>query len=417
MSQNRWAPGDYGLAMEAAVLQHALPKCVRRRGDKLWFNGFHRAGDDPNCVLDVARGNWSDLKTGEHGIARDFAGVFLGMSVREMMDRWGPVYQAGPRAARPVADPRPVATCRWNVEDLWDALVGAMPDPRDDPASRWLTAVRGFPPQVSDLIPSGFASVCRGQISVFPEGLRSWIAKRIRVSKALIAAPLRDAATGAVANIQFRGLAPSQDPDDNGRRWLPDGFLSDPATGTPYGYGDAYRARTAEVVVVVEGMADCMAVEAMLAPHPECCAIGVASSSTFIHWQRWLKRKTRGSVVVACQLDRPDRQGRRVGIERAAELVDALDAAGVPADFFDWSRFLRLLDMPTRDPPIKDVADAVKIKGWEPAKDAFVAVLGASIGRHGRSGRREAQGEGTTGSQGGRAPREGDPEGHGPPPA
>jgi hypothetical protein len=403
MPRTKWQPEDFGRAMEAAVLQHARPKCLKRKGDRVWFNGFHRGGDDPNCVVDVRSGNWSDLKTGEHGIARDFAAVFFGCGVAEFMERWGPNPMSGPRAARSEGPRAPVARCRWDVPALWDRLVGAMPEQRTDPATRWLTAIRGFPPQASDLIPSGFVTIGRGQVALFPDELQGWIRRLVAKVGILIAAPLRDAATGEVENIQFRAIAPPPDLDDNGRRWLPDASLSDPEDGTPRGYGDVYRALRADVVVVVEGMADTFCGESWMLEHGEVAVVGVASSSTFVHWQRFLARKPRGRVVVACQLDKPDRNGMRVGIERAAEMVTALDKKGVRCAFFDWSRFLWAMSLPTKNPPIKDLGDAQKLVGWGPAKAAFVAAVGASLGRERGSGSGAGEGGGAARSEGGGA--------------
>jgi hypothetical protein len=410
MPRTRWAPEDYGRAIEAAVLSHASPKCVKRKGDRVWFNGFWRGGDDPNCVAHCRDGNWSDMKTGEHGIARDFAALAFGISVTEFMERFGP--GQGPRAIRDERPRAPVARCPWDVDALWDRILGAMPDPRSDPATRWLTAVRGFPPQADAVVASGHASVSRGQVGLFPGKLRRWIARRVEITSHMIAAPIRHAGTGRVENIQFRTLVQPTDPDDNGRRFLPDAFLSDPADGTPYGYGDPYRALRADVVVLVEGMADTFAAEGFLRDHPECAAVGAISASTFGHWARYLRKKTRGQVVVACQLDKPDAKGMRVGIERAAELVDTLRAVGVPCSFFDWSRFLWAAGDARAD--VKDLGDAVQRFGWDSAKAAFVATLGGQLGPDGRSRGRGAEGGGAAAGEGGRARGAREADGQGP---
>lgn len=349
MHQNvQWEREDFAYALERAVLTHASPRAVKRKGARIFFNGWWREGDSSNVVVNTYNASFFDFKTAEHGGPKLFAEIVFGMSLPQFMERFGPTGTQREEWVRPPPPPPP----RGDVHELWQRLLA---QPRDG-ARRWLIERRGI--SVIDRVPKAYCEVDLQATHLFPEDLVKWAARRVRESGPMIALPLYDV-HGEVRNIHMRPLG-IEKPGGGQRTFLPRSALTHGET--PVCYGPLSKdALACDHLVIVEGALDELAARLAL-PH-DTTVVGAPSSSTLHNWGAYLRAKTRGVITVVPHLDQSKiLNGKEVGYAgqvASAKLVAKLTDMGIPARLFDWDTFHRLLDV---DPAkVTDVADACKL--------------------------------------------------------
>lgn len=362
MSRQQHAPHDFGRALQSAVVNNANPRLIRKKGAKIYANGWWRDGGHPNVVFNIEEGNWCDLKTGEHGGVKEFARTVFGMTLPVFMDRFG------------CCDSRPINTetpkpQRTDMADLWEQLScanAALP-------SRWLATARGFPVNCASLIDSGFACVNRQSISVWPADLQRWVRARIFENGTHIAIPLRDAITGMVVNIHLRPLK-----DVDGKRFVPGCSLFCHETKSPRAYGFAGAAQRAELLIITEGAVDAMTAEGFCRHLPSVVVVGCPSATMMPRWSDFLcqpgRPRPRRTIIVP-HLDPPSGDPRfpgRAGQRAAAKLLAHLQLASIPGEMFEWDIFRMFTSTAAND-----VNEATCAAGWQRSKTAFLTAIGA----------------------------------------
>jgi hypothetical protein len=344
--QHDWSRDDFGAAMERAVVQHGSPRCVKRRGHRIYTNGWWREGAHPNVVVNVSNASWFDFRTSETGGVSKFAQVAFGLRLPAFMERFG-----GVLAMEPAPPPPAPLPPREDIAAAWEKL-----EQHEAPAViTWLKSHRGVEPGATV---SGFAELNVETVACFDDDLRTFAS---RIQKPAIILPMRDAG-GAVRNMHIRPIG------YGGRRFLPAPLSSERG---PLAYGLVWDALDAETLVVVEGALDTLAAEAMLASEPDVSVLGVPSCSSFHQWATFLSRKQRGTIIVVPHLDPPPHPGQKA----AAAMVAHLSACDIPARFFGWQSFHNFLGSSAA----KDVADACRSVGFAAARSAFVRTIHGGI--------------------------------------
>jgi hypothetical protein len=187
--------------------------------------------------------------------------------------------------------------------------------------------------------------------------------------------------TGKVAALQGRVFSVS-DPDFK-RRTI--GKLRDPDR-TPRVFGDAAALASARVVVIVEGMADTWAGEALTAGVDGVVVIGADSADAIPDVAERVKS---ARVVIVRHLDRPDvveadKQG--VGQKKAREALEALGRRGSAFLWPDFRRAMLALGVDTRPtPPGFDLAAALELT--HKAGVDFAAIQRAFLSAIGEAGK------------------------------
>ena len=249
-----------------------------------------------------------------------------GVTMPEAPSRPSPLRTPVILAPKPTA-PEPESLAPSVYRAAWDALKASQA--ADIAAARWLDG-RGIPARLTR---SGFATLDRPTVSALAAGPAArWLAYNVGGA---IVAPIRSMQTGEVAALQSRVFVVS-DPDHK-RRTI--GKLRDP-DGTPRVFGDATALASARVVVIVEGMADTWAGEALTAGVDGVVVIGADSAGAI---PAVAERVKSARVVIVRHLDRPDaveadKQG--VGQTKAREALEALGRRG---SAFPWTAFRRAL--------------------------------------------------------------------------
>ena len=370
----RWTSADMGEAMLDAVRQRANKVSKRNKKGDVDCNAWWRGGDDLSVRIFVSTGSAHDLVEGKTYNAKDFARIALGMTLPEMMDSYrlsspSPIMAAHgiePDAERPA--PGVVATA-------WAALEARQVD--DNTARRWMQG-RGIPPA---LVRSGFAILDAAAVVDLAEAAAALWLRRYAV--AAVVAPLRSARTGKVSSLQARAFQPTDDDVKNKRTRMAVGRLSDDDE-TPRTFGHPELARTGRMVLLVEGMADTWAAEALTAGVDGVVVVGAVGAGVIPKVAGWLASGKARRVVVVRHLDRIDGDG--VGQSNADAAVRALDPR---ASHFRWPDFLRALRALGADaaPHIKDgfdLADACRIAShldFDDVAGAFLTVIRDGIGR------------------------------------
>lgn len=373
------------------------PVCHGGQGREVTFSAPSRGGWRCHRASCNAKGDALELVRQVLGL--DFAAAVLWLAEREGLD--ASAWQTGPqatggaasahKAARaplpplpPPPPPSPAAWAEGAAAATWERLEGR----QVDGAARYLEG-RGIPPA---LVRSGFAFLDAGAVELVLAGLspawldeapdpaRPGVARRQTVPRwlrrhqgAALVVPLRSAATGRVEALHVRAFKP-RGPSDK-RRAL--GKLKDD-DGTPRGYGLAGDAQGAAVLVLVEGMADTLAAEAMVRDVPGAVVVGADSAGALETWAAWLaQHRPAGRVVVVCQVD-----ARNAGQKAARAAREALQRGRVPCPAFDWlelvrgirSRGVGLDELARREG--FDLADVLAFAPFAAARDAFRQVLG-----------------------------------------
>lgn len=335
----------------------------------------HRCGEkgDVFALVGLAQGFRLPLR------GRDFVDVLAwlaphaGVTMPEAPSRPSPLRAPIVVAPKPAA-PEPERPTPAAVAAAWGALSARQTV--DSAAARWLDG-RGIP---AHLTRSGFATLDRPTASALADApAAGWLAHNVGGA---IVAPLRSMRTGEVAALQGRVFVVS-DPDFK-RRTI--GKLRDPDDVTPRVFGGVAALASARVVVIVEGLADTWAGEALTAGVDGVVVIGADSAGAI---PAVAERVTASRVVVVRHLDRPDvvegdKQG--VGQKKAREALEALGRRGSAFPWPDFRRALLALGVETRPtPPGFDLAAALELARGAAAD--FAAVQRAFLSAIGEAGK------------------------------
>lgn len=352
--------GKGGALIPDAVLReiHARADCsalaatLGLRGGKgrRWFCPGCQSSGGKTPDLSTPRkrpDGWRCFKCGESGDAlalvalaqgrtlpRDFVEVarwladHLGIEIAEQEGAPRPAPRpAPPPAAPPPEDPEVPAP--EEVGAAWDALYARQSV--DGAAARWLDG-RGIP---SRLVGSGFAVLdTRAVLDLATAPASNWL--RRHIDGALVV-PLRSARTGAVLALQARAFDPAV-PGDKRR---PVGKKAD-KDGAPRAYGRPDHIVGASLVVLVEGMVDTLAAEALTAYAPGVVVVGAIDIGVMPRLAGWMvDLQVRAPVVVAYHLDNK-RPGKEQGDGQAAA-VGVVRQLGTRARLFPWPTYRRRL--------------------------------------------------------------------------
>ena len=302
------------------------------------------------------------MKLPLHG--RDFVDVLAwlaphaGVDIPEAPSRPSPLRTVIVPPAPKVPEPESLAPSVYRA--AWEAL-----DARqtvDSAAARWLDG-RGIPARLTR---SGFAALDRATASALAAGpAAGWLAHN---AGSAIVAPLRSMQTGEVAALQGRVFVVT----DPAFKRCTFGKLRDP-DGVPRVFGDVSALASARVVVIVEGLADTWAGEALTSGVDGVVVIGADSAGAI---PAVAERVKSARVVIVRHLDRPDavdndKQG--AGQKKAREALEALGRRG---SAFPWPAFRRALsglNVETRPtPPGFDLAAALELAQGAAADFAHV---------------------------------------------
>jgi len=378
----KWTSADLGDAMLAAARTHATKRRERSDGT-VDVNAWWRKGDDLHVRIWPGTGAARDLVEQRTYNARDFARVALGMTLPEMMERYGRT-SSTPRPAPPA--PTPPESQRPSPEAVgaaWDALCSRRT--LESPAARWLDG-RGIPASHAW---SGFATLDASAVrDLAASSASAWLGRYV---DAAIVAPIRSARTGAVVALQARALDPAS-PDDK-RRTI--GRLSD-EDGTPRAYGRPDRIGSAALVLLVEGLVDTLAGSVLANYGDGVVVVGAVDAGGMPKVAAWLAAQSTAPVVVVRHLDGVETDG--AGQAAADEAVRLL---GKRARHFAWGRvddepgFLaRLLSLGAdARPRLKkgfDLGDALALAADEDVRTStvatsFLAAIGAALSSPGGS--------------------------------
>ena len=201
-------------------------------------------------------------------------------------------------------------------------------------ALAWL-AERGIPADVirSDvaLLDDKFAHELSQLTTLWP-----WLRKHIG---AAIVAPLRSAATSKVGALHVRAFNPS----DGGDKRRTCGQKSD-EDGTPRGYGLIGDVCNAQAIVLVEGMADTFAAEALLYSRRDVVIVGVDSITAFPTWAQWINAHNPSARVVIVRHNDGAVANKAEREKKLRHAVDACHAIGARASLFRWGAFAKAME-------------------------------------------------------------------------
>lgn len=327
-------PADIGAAMVAAAHAAGVRVFERRDGSvecAAWFRG----GDGARKLrIWQSKGAAHDIVTGTTYNGHTFARAIGLSSLDELMRRHGRTTsapttktQARSQTERAAAVKRePQIPSEDTVSLAWkNALESAGFD--ESPAGRWL-AQRGIP---AHLTRSGFVTLDAGMADELQAApARGFLLQHVDTS---LVAPIRSASTGAVCALQVRAF----DKKANPKRVFV-GRMSD-EDGTPRAYGRPDLAPSASVVVLVEGMADTFAAEAMTAGVDGLQVVGADSAGALSKIATWLQGHSKARVVIVRHVDKKE-QGEGVGQAAADEASKIL---GVRAVHLGWAPFAKAL--------------------------------------------------------------------------
>jgi len=264
-----------------------------------------------------------------------------------------------PRPLVHAPPPEQIAMPDAVVAAAWSALELRQGD--ESPAAQWLQT-RGIPPA---LVRSGFGTLDAVAVADLADAPAApWLRRHV---DSAIVAPFRSARTGGVFALQCRALSPRG--DDEKRRTV--GTLSDD-DGTPRAYGRPDLARTAAVIVLVEGMADTFAAEA-ITTGLDVVVVGANNANALCDVAEWLAGHPCRVVVV------PHLDGKKLSPDGKGQEQARSAAALVGGRVFRWGAFaLRLPAVRERMacPEGLDLAEAVKLSGIDAARSAFFAAAG-----------------------------------------
>lgn len=367
----------------------ACPACgeaKRGSADHRAACGLTRDGAGWKCHRCQVKGTALDVAV-HRTLGRTASGAADWVRVRDACASAGLCDAPGvtPRVAPP---PAPPPTPRdegphdgaWLPGDAWRTWEShAERGEEGDQVRAWLTSQRGFPSTAR--VESGAVLATLATLDAWPEHARGWVRDRLTRSGPALLAPMRNARTNVVEGLALRFLDANAKP----KCVTVAGLRHTSADGTARGYGWAGACRRTGLVVLVEGLTDTLAAEALLDGRADAVAVGAIAADSLRHWSGVLAERSHGHVVVVPDLDRPkgvalptaDGKGQHV----ATALVSTLRAAGVAASIFKpgaWLKRLRAsgLDVADALPRIKDVADVVRECAaanipWETLRAAF----------------------------------------------
>ena len=379
----KWTSADLGEAMLAAALQHATKRGKPRRDGAVDVNAWWRGGDDLHVRIWPEKGAARDLVEGRTYNARDFARVALGMTLPEMVERYGRA-SSTPRPSPPApAPPDPQRPTPEAVGAAWDALCSRRT--HESPAARWLDG-RGIPARLAW---SGFATLDTAAVrDLLASPSSPWL--RSHVDAAIIA-PIRSACTGAVVALQARAFMPATHAEK--RRTI--GKLSD-EDGTPRAYGRPDHVGAASLVLLVEGLVDTLAADVLASYADGVVIVGAVDAGGMPKIAAWIASHSTAPVVVVRHLDGVEKDG--AGQAAADEAVRLL---GKRARHFAWGRvgdepgFLRRLlalgvDASSHMKKGFDLGDALALAADEDVRvstvaTSFLALVGAPLSQPGGS--------------------------------
>jgi len=315
------------------------------------------AKGDALALVGIAQGHTLPLR------GRDFVDVLTWLAahigVTQRNDVVTPVVTL---AVKPALTPSAIAA-EWNA--LESRQTG------DSAATQWLLG-RGISAQ---LVRSGFAVLDSATVGALRDAPAiGWL--RYNVGAAIVA-PLRSLRTGDVCALQGRVFKVS---DPKYKRAVV-GQLRD-GDKTHRVFGDVKNLRPARIVVLVEGMADTWAGEALTAGVDGVVVIGADSADAIPDVAERVKS---ARVVIVRHLDRPDvvevdKQG--VGQKKAREALEALGRRGSAFLWPDFRRAMLALGVDTRPtPPGFDLAAALELThaagvDFAAVQRAFLAAIG-----------------------------------------
>jgi hypothetical protein len=360
----QWHSSDLSKAMLTAIERSAEPRCVRRDGNKITFNGFWRNGSRPNVCAWIDKATWSDAKTGQSGGCKDFAKVAFNLSLPDFMHRFGSatkseeiIYGERLNIASVFAQKAPLQLTK-PVDDIWQELC-RRDSTRVDLAAQWLADTRGFAsPRM--WIDSGFTNLTKDDVKLFEPQHQSLIEHRLSLGPHLVA-PLRGVHSEKVNNLFFRAIGDV--PKDKKSRLLTGVGGWKESDDSPRAFGFPHLVKDFSNMVLCEGMADYFAAELLLADNEKWLPIGASNADSLKKWALWLsKSKYSGRVTIVYQLD-PDDDGEfgteMVGPKKAIDAMRVLQESGINARFFNWTFYLK---HSTAHPErIVDLADSLKL--------------------------------------------------------
>jgi hypothetical protein len=303
-------------AFRNCVITHALPRYTQTiRGGKMLINGWWRSGSSPNVICNIDDGNFTDLKTGDHGIVRDFAQLVDGMDVRAFVDRY-----ARRRVVLPRELPEQEPTTMTDVAMLTKLCAfGGQPGGvvEDWLASRAIDPFDGM--EVGQLL--------EVDLNAWPDRLQSFGAHAFAKHGSLLAFPMHGWDDyGPARNLHLRT------PDGAWRRFLPGRkiaphtIVGDMKTG-PLAYGKRMPL-SADLLIVVEGAPDQLVAQWLAPPHTH--VLGVSSASMFPHWTR-VVMKTKTPVLVVGQHD-----DNGVGQKASGDMLKVLGSRAKALDLSEY---------------------------------------------------------------------------------
>ncbi len=358
--KSQWQTSDLSQAMLGAITQFASKQCLRKRDDKVLFNGFWRNGSHQNVCAWLDKATWHDIKTGDSGGCKDFAKLAFNMSLPEFMRRFG---QYSTRidigkifdqaSKRPPTTPK---LCR-PVNEIWQELCKRDLH-RTDFAAQWLINERGFT-SPRTCIGSGFANLSEDDIELFEPMHRGFLKGRLAVGAQLVA-PIRSINSDEVKNLFFRTID-RVDKAEKSRLLTGAGAWSEP-DGTPRAFGFPHLIKEFPNIVLCEGMADYFAAEFLLASNEKWLPIGASNADGLKKWALWLsKSKYPGQVSIVYQLDSDDDgefTSNETGPSMAVKAMQVLKENNIRACFFNWEFYV---DTTTTQPEtIGDLADSIQ---------------------------------------------------------
>jgi hypothetical protein len=327
----------------------------------------HRCGEkgDAFTLVGLAQGFRLPLQ------GRDFVDVlawlasYAGVDIPEAPSRPSPLRTVIVPPAPKAPEPESLAPSAYRA--AWEALEARQTD--DSAAARWLDG-RGIPARLTR---SGFAALDRATASALAAGpAAGWLAHN---AGSAIVAPIRSMQTAEVAALQGRVFVVT----DPAFKRCTFGKLRDP-DGAPRVFGDVSALAAARVVVLVEGLADTWAGEALTSGVDGVVVIGADSAGAIPLVAGRLKAPR---VVVVRHLDRPDvveedKQG--TGQKNAREALEALGRRGVAFQWPTFRRALFALGAATRSvPPGFDLAAALELAraaDFADVQQAFLSAIG-----------------------------------------
>jgi hypothetical protein len=332
----------------------------------------HRCGEkgDAFALVGLAQGYRLPLRGPDFFDVVAWLAPHAGLTLPETSRPTRPTPLARPIVAAP--PPPPDHMTPAVVGEAWNALCSRQS--HDNAAARWL-AGRGIP---AHLVRSGFAVLDKQAASELNQApAKGWLAFN---AGAAVVSPLRSMRTGEVAAMQGRVFVVSE--KAHKRRTI--GKVRDDDE-TPHVFGlpeSRHLPTSARVALLVEGMADTWAAEALTAGVDGAAVVGAVNAQAMPDVAKLLSSRR---VIVVRHIDEPDAgEVNKLGAGQV-EALEAVAALGDRGESFNWPNFRRALlalGVDTRPtPPGFDLAAALEMthaKGvdFDDVRRAFLSAIG-----------------------------------------